>query len=227
MRNDKLGRVTGRAMQIALEGFPLNFVGDWDHEKLACRVKEALSQPLSQYEVNAGRTSNADIKTKLSIISRNSKNLLKYLNSLSGDTDDILSDYSNYNNYIGFIMNLPGESESFGEIVERLRQDLSIMESYLNNAAVNIKIQKAKWKQTEVKILRVKCGEALIGVFEQAFGRPIQLNNWAKGGGDARHKSPTSFMVFYQCVMHILFDEKVTKNLADILKEARAAHVER
>jgi hypothetical protein len=225
MASAELERVTRDAVETALADFPIGLAEGWDHGSLAARVRDALAQPLVQYEVHKERASNASVKAKISIIARHSKKMRSHLDDLQYDARSVLKNPSNFGNFLGYLINSDFIDNDIDLFLGGIQRDLQIFEAYLNNSAKMIKIQKAKWNVTQIKNLRITCGEALIDVFEDSFGRKITLNNWCKNGGDARHKKPTPFMAFYQLIMFIIFNESVTPNLADILKEARAARI--
>lgn len=223
MNSAELGRVTSGAVEAALAEFPISLAEGWNHERLAARIKDALSQPIMQFEDKKERASNASVRAKISVIARHSNKMRKYLNILEGDTRDALKNSSNFVNFIGYLLNSDLVDNDLDNFLRRIQSDLISFEKYLENSANGIKIQKAKWNVSQVKHLRVECGEALIEVFEESFCKKITINNWCEHGGDARHKRPTPFMFFYQSIMCIVFNEKVIPNLADILKDARAA----
>ena len=80
---------------------------------------------------------------------------------------------------------------------------------------------KPRWRQKNTRHVRVARGICLAYVFEAGFGKKITVNDWTGGSGRAR--KPTHFMDFYQRIVSLAFEDKATRDLSGVLKEARDA----
>ena len=195
MSAQKLSHVTGESLATALEGFSQKFAGGWNNDILAAEVRSALAGTIPPESVDPSRLSNIKIRQDLVKLSKETRALDGAISKLYSLANDRLMQRSFTNdgfvNFIGFIFNKSSQYFRF----RKAASELSFLADFLETAASNAGRQGPRWRQSEQRRLMVWRGEALIPIFESAFGQTITLNRYPS---DPRHRTPTLFMDFYQ-----------------------------
>lgn len=208
--DNQLPSVTREAVEIALEGFPLDLVPGMDIVWLTMAVRRSLASTMVDKGWGPERTSNADMRAELKRVGKLAHSTWQEFYSISDAANSRLWDYS----YHG------GRNHD----LDRMRSaidELYWLGNFFMAAAKTTASQLGPWRQSESKGLRVERGQYLAPVFEAAFGRPVSANNFPS---DARHIAPTPYMDFFERMVRLAFGPQETANLAEVLKAACKKH---
>ncbi len=224
MRDEALSHVADDTVEFALDGLSLNFVGGWNYEILAIKVRKALSGTILPQNLDPARLSNKEVRDKLAELSQAARSLDNGISKLHFLADHRLRETSfkedGFANFIGFIFSQNSQYFRFRRIVP----ELSFLADFLEVTCQGIEEQSHKWEDSEKKRLRILRAETLIPIFEDAYGKRATVNNASRTD---YWRNPTKFMIFYQSMMGLAFAEKATPNLVEVLKTARKNYEER
>ncbi|PLK27096.1 hypothetical protein C0V78_09525 [Novosphingobium sp. TH158] len=213
--------ITPEAVESALKDCAPPIVSGKDWEWLAMAVRRSLASTMQNVSDSPDRTSNAAICRELVGLCEQISGAYIALQRRSNEADMQLWNVA-FKQWKGVNALAADDDPDFDyNRFERALADLKWLGEFVGHAAVNTKQQKANWRTTERKLLRVERGHCLARVYESAFGIPITVNNWPSG----MHRAPSPFMEFYQKMVALAFGERATPDLAGILKLARRRHL--
>lgn len=209
--------VTGDTLGLALSGMTLEFANGWNFDALANKVRKELSRTIPTEGLDPTRISNVEIRKQLTKLSKLTRSLEQEIADLDRSLVSHSLEVDNFTNFIAFILSNDSHYAKF----HRVSSQLPFIAEFLEEAALSTKAQYPKWRTSEQRKFEVWRAKLLMPIFEAAFGQRVTVNNWVKGGGDARHSNPTRFMRFYEAVMRLAFPGATIDDLPGILKEAR------
>lgn len=217
--------ITGETVASALKGFALPLSPDEDMNWLAMAVRRALAISIRTVNDGPDRTSNADIRGELERLATLAGSTWLELFQCDHPADSRLWDHA-WRHWDGEGGTDIGDGTIVGEPLDYRRfkaavAELDWLSSFLRQAAGATESQRGPWRQSEQRRLRIERGQYLAPIFEVAFGETVTANNWSS---DARHKSPTTFMDFYQRMVALAFGEAATSDLSGVLKAACQRH---
>lgn len=224
-RDNWLPIITRDAVAHALKGFSLPLLPHRNLDWLAMAVRRSLAISMRNVSDGPERTSNLDIRTELERLAGLARSSWTELFQCDHAADSQLWDHAarHWNGEgatdfgDGLVIGEPSDYRRFKAAVA----ELDWLASFLSQAATATESQRGPWRQSEIKRLRIERGQYLAPIFEAAFGQPVSANNFPN---DARHKSKTAFMEFYESMVKLAFGEREATNLAEVVKLACQRH---
>lgn len=185
---------------------------------LAIAVRRVLAVAGREKSDGPERTSNTDIRAELDRLATLTESAWQELFAYNQDIDRRLFTiaWRDWGGSEGNVAGPPDHSRYLAAVSE-----LGWLAGFLRRATLKTESSKGPWRSMERKLLRIERGQYLALVFETAFGEPVSANNWPN---DARFKTPTAFMDFYQRMVTLAFGSEEATNLAEVVKEACKRH---
>jgi hypothetical protein len=213
--------VTPEAVSSALARIPLPLGPEVTVEWLATAVRLALSMCIEGWSDGPNRKPNRVVKAELEKLRDDTKAIWLALFTMSPQAQMHLHRFGRSSPPSG-----AGGSKEGGATGPRFSFDDALgsidqLSTYLHQAALAVEQQRAKWKTTEARELRIMRAQYLAPIFEVAFGEVVTANN---GTGKYYDPDPTPFMTFFEEMMRLAFPEDLLPDPVGVAKEACRLH---
>jgi len=232
-RDDWLPMITDSAVSKVASGLNLKLSPGKNWKWVAMIIRRALAMTIPHPNEGPNRPTNAEVRDEIlrraRLIQKSWKDLVSYEsnNGLDDNVDSLIFAYSAHHWTDEKAFAIESGTPPLFSRYRRALAEMDWLGGYLERISKSVKRQSGPWKQSKERSLRLERAELLAEIFHSAFGTRPTANNWAPGGGDARHVNPTPFMSFYQAIVSIAFNEHSTPNLSEILKIACYRHREK
>jgi len=211
----RIQRITDRSVAEALKGFPLE-------PKHGCKWLARAIQGALHFSMRWGgepaRPSNVEVRDEVSGYAESVLAAWLALSQRTDAADSALWDYA-FRNWSGegdevlnhLIVESPPSYRHFDEAMAHLEW----LAGYLRRSSAAQEPQKPNWRRAEGREERIMRGQCLSIVYELAFDTAPTLSRWPTS------KSLGNWADFYQRIVALVFDERATPNVEDVLREAR------